>query len=280
MNPGLRLLRGVVRAARARAYDLRPRPWGLGYSDRKLSVLQRAVTDEAMLRLFGSNKQLPEGYAIGIDERAVEYPWMFSRLSDAPTELLDAGSILNFDHLLDLDKIRRKKLTILTLAPERLHKRPNVSYLFGDIRNTSLRDGWFDEIVCISTLEHVGMDNTRLYTSDAAFREAVPESFTAAMAEMRRVIKPGGRFLLTVPFGVREDFGWLRQFDRELLTNAIAAFRPTKVEETFFKYTTRGWTLSNANECADARYFDIHSGRNAGDGAAAARAVACVAMTA
>jgi ubiquinone/menaquinone biosynthesis C-methylase UbiE len=46
-------------------------------------------------------------------------------------------------------------------------KQNNISYVYGDLRNTILKDQCFDEIVCISTLEHIGMDNTMLYTKDS-----------------------------------------------------------------------------------------------------------------
>ena len=40
--------------------------------------------------------QLPAQHGRWLDERMVEYPWMFSRLPEGPGSLLDAGSILNF----------------------------------------------------------------------------------------------------------------------------------------------------------------------------------------
>src|SRR5215813_3743749 len=36
--------------------------------------------------------QIPSGYGRWLDERIVEYPWLFSRLPDGPGRLLDAGS--------------------------------------------------------------------------------------------------------------------------------------------------------------------------------------------
>ena len=52
------------------------------------------------------------------------------------------------------------ELTIVTLAPEPVaFTSLGVSYLYGDLRQLPFRDDWFDEVACLSTLEHVGMDN-------------------------------------------------------------------------------------------------------------------------
>ena len=42
--------------------------------------------------------------------------------------------------------------------------------------------------------------------------------------EMRRVLKPGGSLLMTVPFGMYRDLGAFQQFDRKLLSRAKEAF--------------------------------------------------------
>jgi hypothetical protein len=83
---------------------------------------------------------------IGLDERVVEYPGLFSRLPLDPGRLLDAGSVLNFDHLLTHPGLRAKQIFISTLAPESLRQRmrPNVSYVFEDLRETCYRDAYFN----------------------------------------------------------------------------------------------------------------------------------------
>ena len=105
---------------------------------------------------------------------------------------------------------------------------------------------------------------------------------------MRRVCKEGGDLLLTVPFGRYTDFGWYQQFDARLLDQAIAAFGPCDVDETFFRYVDGGWTLGDRGSCADCegfnihatRYFDPTSSRDYDpDFAAASRGIAAIKMT-
>jgi len=264
-----RLIRGYVEGGRV--------AWSAGYKPYRADLLRRVVRDEAVLKMFRRGDPLPPGFGRGIDERVVEYPWVLSRLEAGAGALFDAGSTLNFPYLLDLPVLAHKAIVIQTLAPEHIEARPNVSYLFGDLRDLILRDDLFGTIVCISTLEHIGLDNTRLYTADERFREASAGDYRRALNELRRVLAPGGRLLLTVPFGRAESLGWMQQFDAAGVASIVKAFGAQPVAVTYFRYVDDGWLRSDAAACADAGYFDVHTAAApAPDGAAAARAVACL----
>ena len=253
------------------------RPWGRGYVQYKQRELSRALNDQALLQQFRLSAPLPPGYGWRLDERIVEYPWTISRLRPGHEAVLDAGSTLNFQYLLDLPTIACKSVVTFTLAPEGVHSRENVSYLYGDLRETFFKDACFDTIVCISTLEHVGMDNNLLYSTNAQFREDRREDYLIVIAELWRVLRPGGQLLLTVPYGRSGGHGWFQQFDEEMVERVIATFAPSRREKTYYKYSAEGWNVSDAEACAQCEYFDIHAATVPnGDGAAAARAVACV----
>jgi hypothetical protein len=64
--------------------------------------------------------------------------------------------------------------------------------VYEDLRETCYRDGYFDWVVCISTLKHVGLDNTRFYTSDPDRNELNPDDYVRVVTELRRVLKPAG----------------------------------------------------------------------------------------
>jgi hypothetical protein len=226
---------------------------------------------------FRLDQQLPEGYGFRLDERAIEYPWVLSRLDDKATRLLDAGATLSYQYLLALPVFSRKSIVVYTLAPDgEMVSRGNISYVHGDLRSTILKDRILGEIVCISTLEHIGMDNTLIYTADERYQESKPQDYRLALQEFRRLLAPGGRLFITVPYGQYQNCGWLQQFDQALLEDAIQTFEGELISLAFYKYYPEGWKRADATACKDCKYFDIHHEEYESDYVAAARAVACI----
>jgi len=260
-------------------------PWSPGYLLYREEYIGRALADPDVARRFRHLEPLPEGYGAGLDERCVEYPWLFARLGTEAERLLDAGSAVNHAFLLDHPIWHGKRLHILTLAPEhQCHWDRGISYLFEDLRDIPVRDDYYDAVICVSTLEHVGFDNRRFAGTGVAAERGGAE-FTQAVRELRRVLRPGGRLLLTVPFGRYRDLGTQQVFDEALLDRALAALGPGDVTRAFFAYTSRGWQWADAAECAACEYVDwimLPEERRPAefpvqpDGATAARAVACV----
>ncbi|MBP1465726.1 methyltransferase domain-containing protein [Candidatus Chloroploca sp. M-50] len=263
-------------------------PWSTGYKEYRAQYISSVLADNDILDGFRREKPLPIGYGIGLDERCVEYPWMITRLSPEPIRCLDAGSTLNHVHILEQSIFTNKQLYILTLAPEaQCFWQRGISYLYEDLRSISIRDQYFDTIISISTLEHVGFDNS-LFTSGKTERRPVSQAdYRLAMQELWRILKPGGQLLITVPFGVYEDFGTFQQFDLALLQSLESSVQSINTNRTFYRYTHQGWELSDADQCASSEYFPwcmlpLDQRRNqkpsSPDGAAAARAVACLAL--
>ncbi len=266
-------------------------PWSSGYGRARERLISEVLANPDLLEIFRRGAGLPGRFGVGLDERCVEYPWVVAHLHDGTGRLLDAGSTLNHAFVLDHPVFRQKKLYILTLAPEaRCFWHKGVSYLFDDLRSMPFRDDYFGSIACVSTLEHVGCDNSLLTRNDA-HRENRTEDFTLVMREFRRVLKPGGVVLLTVPFGVYRHFGAFQQFDQKLLLRAVEGFGEAReITQTFYRYTAAGWNVADAVSCAQSRYVEwVASASLPGllptplpvepDMAAAARAVACLRLT-
>ena len=255
------------------------KPWTSGYPEYKEMVLGDVLGNQDLLERFRHNSVLPERYGFRIDERIIEYPWVLTRLDVAERLLLDAGAGLNYPYILDIPALASRSVVIYNLAPGNIVRRSNVSYIYGDLRHTILNSEYFDEIVCISTLEHVGMNNVFLYSKDPRFNEFRPDDYQDVIREFKRLLKPGGRLFITVPYGRYENLGWLQQFDRKKVETVLEVFDGAASSIAYYKYFAQGWQIADADACADGSYFDIHHKADyEPDYVAAARGVACIEM--
>jgi len=233
------------------------RPWSLGYSVYKYNFIKQII--EENLDIF-IEKKLPLNYGFRIDERAVEYPWFFSRLKNNEETILDAGSSLNHPEILTLSCLKNRKLYISTLFNEGFYgEEKTPSYVYGDIRDMCYKDNFFDAVVSISTLEHIGMDNAFLYTPDKSKKENVKYAYLDAIREFKRVLKKNGTLCLTMPYGRYKNHNWFQVFDSEMVAKLMQEFSPSDISETYFKYENNQWNFSNALSCKDGYYFDIHN---------------------
>ena len=161
------------------------------------------------------------------------------------------------------------------LPQRRRPSRRGIEYVYADVRKLPFADSAFDVVACISTLEHIGMDNTR-YGGAARAHGDVGTETRAAFAELLRVLAPGGTLYASVPFGAREDHGWLRQLDQADLDDLLGVAEPGNASFVY-AYSRKGWQLTPPESAADSRYRDPGTARSvAADFAVAARAVACM----
>ena len=255
-------------------------PHTLGYNAYKAKAIERSITDARVLQQF-SNGRLPAGYGYHLDERIVEYPWAFSQLPASARRILDAGSTFNYRHILRADALADREITILTLDREGFISAPQkVSYVYDDLRALPFRDAWFDATVCLSTLEHVGLDNS-VFTPDPSKRENDPGAFVGAVRELIRVTRSGGRLLLTMPYGKHRSWGWFQVFDARMVQAIVDVVAPRKVSETYFKYSGSQWQFATRAECDDCdSYVPGMSAERASDGLAFSRGIVALCVEA
>ncbi|MFN2544852.1 MAG: methyltransferase domain-containing protein [Actinomycetota bacterium] len=203
---------------------------------------------------------------IGADttERVVEIPWMLSRRRDA-SRVLDVGyafaSHVWTSALLDLGipSLHGLDPTAATV--------PGMRRVRGDVRGLPYRDGSFDLVYCVSTLEHVGRTGYGLEKQGGNSDDAAAKR---SLVELARVLAPGGRLLLSVPFGKREDLGWMLQYDEDAWGSLVESGPMTVEEREIFRLTPAGWVQTD-----DLREV---LGLSYGDGAPAAQAVLCATL--
>jgi SAM-dependent methyltransferase len=277
----------VVRRKRLASYlKSDRRPWREGYDEYRQKCLSEAVNNNSLLDTFAEDRSLPQGYGYRLDARIIEIPWVLSRARNDGNRFLDAGSALNYDFVLTSPAFKQKQTTIMTLAPEgHAYWQLGVSYVFGDLRDLDFRDERFDSVACISTIEHIGMDNT-MYAEDLEIaKRSDPSEFVLAVKELKRVLKKDGSLYISFPFGRYENHGWFQQFDAALVDTLVGAFAPARHHEAIFQYHPDGWQLSDREACRDCEFFDVHTSKYSDpnstieyppDYPAGERAVACL----
>lgn len=145
-------------------------------------------------------------------ERIAEIPFVISNLGPEDCTILDVGSCWSTLPL-ELAHIGRKVFAVDQL-PYAL-KHPNLVAIQADIGKLCLPSNFFDTVTCVSTIEHIGIG----HYGDPSGKDGDK----AAIKELRRVLKPGGKLLLTTPFGKAAD-DWQRVYDLPRIQALLSGF--------------------------------------------------------
>jgi len=196
------------------------------------------------------------------DERVIEIPWVLSRLR--PGRVLEIGyAFAEPSYLAGLVEARPQQLLGADLAEAEV---PGMETVVADVRELPFPDEHVDQVLLVSTLEHVGADNERygLETEKDSF--AIP----AALRELRRVLRPDGSRLVTVPAGQTEDYGWFHQDDVRGWTHQFVRTGWFVEELEVYELSDDGWGASPTFDAAGVRY---------GERGPAASAVLCAELS-
>jgi len=138
------------------------------------------------------------------DERPIELAWTLGRYR-GEARVLDVGyAFAEPAWLAALLGLGAGELVGVDLAERDV---PGMSSVRADVRRLPFGARSFDVVFCVSTLEHVGGDNTRYELA----AEQDPEAPLEALRELRRVTTRGGKLFLTVPVGPTPEQWFLRQ---------------------------------------------------------------------
>ena len=185
------------------------------------------------------------------DERAIEIPWALGRARGA-RRVLDAGSAFAEPaYLAALLTLGADELVAVDLARVDV---PGLHAVVADLRDLPFEDGSFDLALCISTIEHVGFDNS-VYGIDAKRDD---DGITRALGELRRVLSADGRLVVTVPTGAREEHGWFVQLEPDEWRTRFATAGFDTVDEETYALGPGGWISSD--DVVAARYGEQGAG--------------------
>ncbi len=160
-----------------------------------------------------------------INERIIEIPYAIQAVSDLAkgSTILDLGCM---ESMLSLFMASLGfQVTGLDFR-EYPYRVPNFKFQQGDILKLPFSDHSFDAALCVSMIEHVGLG---FYHDPQSEMEADEKG----VLEIHRILKPKGRFVLTVPFGQPYVNDQQRTYDKPRLDRLLRKF---KVEDMrFFK---------------------------------------------
>jgi SAM-dependent methyltransferase len=138
------------------------------------------------------------------DERPVELAWTLGRYR-GERRVLDVGyAFAEPAWLAAVLALGAQEVTGVDLVERDV---PGMATVRADVRRLPFDARTFDLVFCVSTLEHVGGDNSR-YELGA---EQDAEAPLDGLRELRRVTARGGKILLTVPCGATPGEWFLRQ---------------------------------------------------------------------
>ena len=181
------------------------------------------------------------------DERMIEIPWVLSRLV-AGGRVLEVGYA--FAEPAYLGGLLRAGVELVGV--DLAERDVEIERIVADVRSLPLEDASVDQALLVSTLEHVGADNTAYGLA----AEADPGSRQEALAELRRVLRPEGRLLVTVPLGEPSDHGWFRLDDVAGWNRLFASAGLFVEEQEAYELRDEGWRSAPAFRAAGVGYGD------------------------
>jgi SAM-dependent methyltransferase len=187
----------------------------------------------------------------GMTERVVEIPWVISRYR-GESRVLDVGTTWALPIYstalagLGIPELHGVDLVAGNVAGFRMTQ--------ADVRALPYGDGSFDLILCVSTLEHIGLDVSG-YGGQA---QQHASDDVAAMRELARVVAPDGRIMVTVPFGRAERLHWLKQYDQAGWDDLVGQTDLEVIEAAHYSYgDVRGWRRAYAPRLPDRGFQEM-----------------------
>lgn len=176
-----------------------------------------------------------------LGDRDVEWSWVSAQMPSGPGEALDFGP--GGSHLGLIAAHHGFNVTAVDLQTVQWpYEHPQVRFIMGDILKLPLPEGHFDLVINCSTVEHVGLSGRYGVT------ENQPDGDLEAMARLRRLLKPGGSMIVTVPVGVDAVFAPLhRVYGLQRLPRLLEGYI-VELEEYWVKNDENRWVLTDKQD--------------------------------
>ena len=152
-------------------------------------------------------------------ERVIEYPFVFQNLHGVTGRVLDIGCCHS---RLPIALASRGFRVVGIDFNSYRYTHPNLRAVRGDVMRIPFATGTFAAVLAISVIEHIGIGH---YTDPLA-----QTGDRSAVREIARVLRSGGRAVITVPFGKALTDDWKRVYDSPRLRELLAPLCNDRIE--------------------------------------------------
>lgn len=184
-----------------------------------------------------------------VGARIVEIPWVLAHLGNharGDEKILQVGNVL-----LHKGALGTYEVELVDLDAEespgrglRVHK--------DDVRQVSLHQHYFDIAISISTLEHIGLQGPKF-----------PDGDKLAVDIIARALRPGGLFLLTVPFGKPAVLESFRVYDASRLSWVLED-QFTVRKQSYFVWNGFMWEKKSCQDAEKVGFLKNNPSMNCG----------------
>ena len=201
-------------------------------------------------------KVFPEYFAtepLKPTDRYIEYSFVAQNLPSMPAKVLDVGSCGSYFPLIlaglgyEVVSVDLREYSIIKHL-----KFKNFTFRKDDIKQINLPDNFFNTILAVSTIEHIGIGGRYGEHQDS-------RGDIVALRQIIRMLKPDGIILLTFPFGKYKVIKpFCRIYDSKAVKELVGKLLIEK-EEYYMQDDADNWFKCSM---ADAERFDSSAYRS------------------
>lgn len=168
-------------------------------------------------------------------ERIIENPLVLQSIPKEKKIILDVGCRYS---LLPIQLATLGHSTYGIDVNDYRRKHPKFKFFKADILKSPFKINFFDIVISLSTLEHIGFGR---YGEDKNTKGDIE-----TVREINRILKRKGQFVVTLPFGKEGDTKWYRVYNKKRIVDLLKDFQV--VEERTFKEKNGYWVSCKTSD--------------------------------